>query len=120
MENQPPTQLEIERGLQEIRVRWRLFWFLAASFLIVFLIFSLWAITDGRWHKVGRSHLTALLGSSVVVNIAWCRAILCRCPRCGQRFYLSGSAWPVPTTGVFAGKCVHCDLKLRPDKDNRP
>ncbi len=111
--NEPmPSRSQMERGLAEIRVRRRLFWFLAIAFLVVFMIFSVWALAEGRWHRVWKSYVVALIGSSVVMNLAWGRVVLSRCPRCGKLFYSTKGLRTFAWRSVFGGKCVHCDLKL--------
>lgn len=112
MAEQHPHPTEIRRGLEEMRVRWRLVWFVSISLLVVFIVFAAWAIIERRWEEEWREHLGGLALSTLVMNIAWLRAVICRCPRCGEWFYWRSAGIP-PLRHILAGRCVHCAMPLR-------
>jgi uncharacterized membrane protein YfcA len=116
MSTRVPHPTEIEAGLEEIRIRWRLVWFLTAAMLLAFVLFAGWALYDGRFDEEWPRYVTGLVGGSLVVNLAWGRVVLSRCPRCGERFYIRDSLLRVVIGQAFGGRCVHCGLELRRDR----
>lgn len=112
MSGSPPHPTEIRRGLEEIRIRWRLFWFLAGGLLLTFALFSVWALRTSQWEERASTYLSGLLFSSIIVNIAWLRIVASRCPRCGHRFYVGGGMPASLSWRVFGRRCVHCRLDL--------
>lgn len=108
-----------EPELRRIR---RLSWLLPVPF---FSAFAATVIADmvGEWLKIDLSWMRFSLVMLGGIAAFWCIGayVGAKCPRCGKRFftrerYMLGNP--------FAGKCMNCELPLRPrqptrEEDNR-
>ncbi len=80
-----------------------------------------WAITLGPalWIAARAANRKfALAGTALVwtigIALAAGRLMFARCPRCGRLFHSTNGAPSVAK--LFAGRCGHCGLRLRPER----